>query len=276
MSITGVGIQSSYGVNSTNFAAYKNQQANTSTGQTSVGTTDTVSFSDTAKAMAAKIQTPSSPNNTVFSGYAENKMNATGVSTEQKDLFANVMQRAEEQVQNPEDAKSFLASLSSGELAAVQIVHGLGDKIDPQSLDMEGAFNLIHQPGDVKDFNDDGFVKIGKATTWIFPPPNAPQNVKDAWDETTANMSDSEKLRATIPFGPIPDIRQEGNSFVVIDHNDPDYNNPYKMGSSYQDRVATLLEGNEASKHLNTREVYEQTKELLETFLMSLEKHNCY
>lgn len=255
-------------------------QNNQKTNETSPTYKDTINISDAAKTMAANEtlnneSSTSSSSDIVFSTYAEKKMNARGVSGEQQELFGDIIQRAEDQINTPTEAKNFISSLSSEELATLQKVHGLADEINPQELDMEGAYNLIQQPGDVEDFNDDGFVNIGKATTFVFPPPNAPQNVKDAWEETTANMSDGEKLRATMPFLPLPDIRQEGNSYVVVDHDDPDYNNPYEMGSSYQDIVGKLLEGNEASKSLNSREVYEEWKELLEIFSTALEKHNC-
>jgi len=280
MSIAGV--QGGYGVYQSNSIVHQKHQISPTTGQESSSRNmDTVNVSDAAKAMAAnaslekEFSNSSSSNIVVFSNSAEKMMNAMGGDAEQKHQFAEIIQSASDQVGDPAGAKAFLSSLSSEELAIVQKVHGLGEKIALQSLDMEGAFNLIHQPGDVKDFNDDGLVNIGKSTTFIFPPPNAPQNVKDAWEETTANMNDGEKLRATMPFLPLPDLWQEGNSYVVVDHDTPDYNNPYKMGSSYQDWVGKLLEGNEASKPLNSREVYEETKELLETFSRALEKHNC-
>jgi len=43
---------------------------------------------------------------------------------------------------------------------------------------------------------------IGLAKTWRFPPPNAPEYVKKAWKETTANMDGPDKAMLMANFMP--------------------------------------------------------------------------
>lgn len=102
-----------------------------------------------------------------------------------------------------DDPQSFVASLSTTELATLQHIHGLADPITPSSLSKEGALNLLLSPNQSQDIDKDGFEMIGLGKKYQFPPPNAPENVKQAWSSTTRNMSESDILQLEISVMPM-------------------------------------------------------------------------
>jgi hypothetical protein len=93
-------------------------------------------------------------------------------------------------------AKPILLDMSADELALIQKANSLADPINVASLSEEGAANLLSQPdnSDKVDLNNDGIVEVGAARTVVFPPVNAPNGVKSAWESATAGMSEGDKL----------------------------------------------------------------------------------
>ncbi|MCH5138663.1 hypothetical protein JMF89_15890 [Clostridiaceae bacterium UIB06] len=101
------------------------------------------------------------------------------------------------------DTKEFLSKLTSSELYEVQKENHLANNINVQALSREGAENLFLQPVDAHkmvDLNDDGVVEVGEAKMFIFPPPNAPEDVKEAWDETSKDMTSEERMHIECKF----------------------------------------------------------------------------
>ncbi len=86
------------------------------------------------------------------------------------------------------DAKTFLSSLSPAERSILQEVHGLGEPIEVASLTEEGAANLLQVPGYGTDANGDGFTMVGMSATIQFPPGDAPEAVRSAFENATAGM----------------------------------------------------------------------------------------
>lgn len=99
-------------------------------------------------------------------------------------------------------AKQYLATLTLNELSTLQKESHLGDPINIAKISEEGARNLLAEGDQSKyvDLNNDAVTEIGAAKNFVFPPPNAPQSVKDAWAKTTANMTSQEKMQASFPF----------------------------------------------------------------------------
>lgn len=102
--------------------------------------------------------------------------------------------------QKPEE---FLRSLSSSEREVLQHMHGLVGAINPAGLSHEGAVNLLRSPGSAQDIDHDGFQMVGIAKTWTFPPPDAPEAVKQAWADTTRGLSESDVMLLQGTFLPI-------------------------------------------------------------------------
>lgn len=89
-------------------------------------------------------------------------------------------------------AKEFLYTLSPTELVRIQKANNLACAIIINDLSDEGAENLFNGLIDrskLVDLNNDGIVEIGAAKSFIFPPPNAPESVKRAWEETTSGLT---------------------------------------------------------------------------------------
>ncbi|WP_126756137.1 hypothetical protein [Aliidiomarina taiwanensis] len=82
-------------------------------------------------------------------------------------------------------------------MAVLQQAHALANTIDIQNLSAEGAANLLIQPDPnlQVDYNNDGMTEIGEGRLISFPPPNAPEHVKRAWQEATEGLNELDKSR---------------------------------------------------------------------------------
>lgn len=97
----------------------------------------------------------------------------------------------------------FVRGLSTGEREVLRHIHCLADSVNTAALSEEGALNLLRSPGSAKDLDRDGFQMVGAAKTWTFPPPDAPAAVKQAWEETTRGLSESDVMLLQGSFLPI-------------------------------------------------------------------------
>lgn len=127
-----------------------------------------------------------------FSDYSLQMLNRRKLSQQDLADFGHILNEATSTTKDP---KNFLKSLSQAELAVVQKAHSLANTININQLTTEGAANLLTQPDpDFRvDLNNDGLVEIGEAKTFSFPPPNAPNHVKEAWKEATADLNEMDK-----------------------------------------------------------------------------------
>lgn len=161
-----------------------------------------------------------------------------------------------------DNPQAFLQSLSGSELETLQHIHCLAAPINPTGLSKEGALNLLLSPDKAQDIDNDGFQMVGLAKGWQFPPVNAPDNVKQAWKETTANMSES-------------DVMLLQGSFLPLSIEGASSNNAYiSPDASYSDIVRKVIEGaNLSSKYDQPWQVENRQKQIssLETFLSRLQ-----
>lgn len=125
-----------------------------------------------------------------------NLLQLRGLSSEQVDLFADLLESANHQLENDQSAKQVLSSFSQDEMKLLQKATGLADSIDVNSISTEGAANLLAQPDKtgMVDMNNDGIVEIGKSRMITFPPVNAPESVHQAWDKATEGMDEGDKM----------------------------------------------------------------------------------
>ncbi len=86
--------------------------------------------------------------------------------------------------------KSFLQKLSTEQLSAIQQVQHLADPIRVSSLSDEGALNLLLPPDTQVDMNNDGLTSVGIAQTIRFPDSQTPTEVRDAWENASAELDD--------------------------------------------------------------------------------------
>lgn len=119
--------------------------------------------------------------------------NRRGVSEDDRARFAEILHRAYTG-RGMEDPAAFLESLPAADLEVVRRTHGLVEPIQPRSLSREGAYNLLLPDGYMVDFNHDGLSDVGAAKAGVFPPVDAPAEVRDAWLKATEHMSETEVM----------------------------------------------------------------------------------
>lgn len=119
-----------------------------------------------------------------------------GLSGQQVDDFTELLNQANQQLEQDRSAKQVLSDMSGDELALLQKATSLASTINVSSLSNEGALNLLAQPDKtgMVDLNNDGIVEIGKAKMITFPPLNAPPSIHAAWEKATENMAEGDKM----------------------------------------------------------------------------------
>lgn len=92
-------------------------------------------------------------------------------------------------------ARQVIQQMDTGELHLLQKASSLASSIKPEALSEEGAINLLRQPdnSDRIDLNNDGLVEVGEGKMIVFPPVNAPDFVKHAWNQASETMSERDK-----------------------------------------------------------------------------------
>lgn len=169
-----------------------------------------------------------------------------GVNPEEFEAFKEVINKKTDESQS---SKSFLKSLSSEELYKIQKAQGLVKKIKVEDLSEEGAYNLlVSDATHLVDFNNDGIVESGEGKMFMFPPPNAPDAVRDGWNEITKGMSAGEKLKAMGSFLSAQLTanfkKMEDGSIVRLDVGDKDYRSAFGTDvESYSQIIDKMIEG---------------------------------
>lgn len=213
-----------------------------------------------------------------YSDEAIHWMNKRNVSQENRTLFLEVLQKTTGLT--PQNAHEELSSLTEDEKEAVRVVHGLADSFYINGLSEEGAYNLLCQPGSEKDLDNNGFLSIGAGLCFSFPPPNAPDSVKKAWDETMQGKSDGEKLMMMAVFLPLElqaNLKYDSNHQVVgfYEPTEPGYTNIYAQpGFSYQGLVKKYLQYLENIRYSLSVEDYSSKKNIMNDFLQNLVKND--
>lgn len=186
------------------------------------------------------------------------------VTPKEKSSFATILASAESI--RPDQAKETLRSLSLEDRRLLEKVHfgtSLTGSLDGlKQIDVltdEGAYNLLVQPHDYIDINGDGVSDVGKGKTMVFPPSNASQAVKDAWDAATENMSLMEKATEELKMH----VRLNG-----INHDKQAPSTVSEYIQSLQEQLALL----EKNRFLIPKEYYLRDKANLTRFLDQLSK----
>ncbi len=209
----------------------------------------------------------------LFSSRAIDLMGRRSVSEGDQQEFAAILAKASSG-NAASDPKAFLNSLSSNDMEILRKVHCLGAPISVAGLDFEGAYNLLTAPGEAQDLDNDGLLSIGAGKMWQYPPPNASAAVKQAWEDATAGIPESEKWLAMAPFMAAtvcanvkPDLSG------IYEPGEPGYRNIYaEPGFSYTRQVSDILLQMERLKGQNSARLQED-KEFMHSFLQALTNH---
>jgi len=157
-------------------------------------------------------------------------MNVRGVSDGDRQRFAEIIDTAANNGAY-NDPVSYVKTLSSEDVNVLRRVHSLAENTGvTDTRTTEGAINLLLPPQDHVDTDNNGLVSNGTATGFRFPPPNAPQSVKDAWDAITSEMSLEEKMMAEAAFFPAMisaniKTNSSGKPIGIYEPTDPEYTN---------------------------------------------------
>lgn len=213
----------------------------------------------------------------VFNEEDASLMNVRGVVDGDRERFSQIIKNAAETggYDNPVE---YIHSLSTADQDVLKRVHSLAERSGVTDTDEEGAINLLLPREDHVDINNDGLVKIGKATSFYFPPPNAPQSVKDAWDETTKDMTSSEKMMAQVPFLMMSisaniKVDENGTAVGIYQPDDPEYKNPFgTLETEWSAMLDDILKQSEAGDPSDPR--YEERVKLLTKFIENLSAQN--
>ena len=208
-----------------------------------------------------------------FSRRTLSLLDARSISGQDRQGFSEILAQAQA-VDAYRDPATFLKGLSMSEMELLRKVHSLADPINVAALDFEGAYNLLTAPGEAKDLNNDGLLGVGIGKGWQYPPPNAPEAVKKAWEEATANIPESEKWLKMAPFmaaSACANLKSDLSGFY--EPGEAGYRNIYaEPGFSYTRQVADMLKEMERFKGQNDSN-YLKTKEFLLSFLDALKKN---
>ena len=119
------------------------------------------------------------------------------ISDTEINQFQQLLNDAQAEITNSgKSSKQVLQEMDSHELDLLKRANSLANSIQVTGLSDEGAANLLLQPdfSDRVDLNNDGIVEVGIGRSITFPPVNAPDSVKRAWDEATAGMSEGDMM----------------------------------------------------------------------------------
>jgi hypothetical protein len=148
------------------------------------------------------------------------------------------------------NATAFLQTLTSDQLDTVQTIHRLANPIDVAQLQEEGAINLLIPPAAQVDFNGDGLTQVGIGQMIRFPDSSTSTEVRDAWEEATADLSPMERSHYAMQMK-LPtltaNIHADSNGRFLhrAQPGDADWTNPmasatYSFLGAVQDRLDYL------------------------------------
>lgn len=180
----------------------------------------------------------------ILSEKADSLLNLRSISDLEKRQFKAIIGTASSQENL--DPKAFLASLSKAELDLVRRVHCLADRIEVGNLSDEGARNLLVEPGAGEDLDNNGLIAIGKGNTIAFPPRNAPESFKKAWNDAVEEAGGMLDAPMHLPFmiGLANLHIAEDGTVTQIDPDDPQWRNPFAdAGFDYGGKIDEVVAG---------------------------------
>ena len=229
------------------------------------------SFGEILKASKAATQATTQTANIAgsisdFQAWTQTYVTNPSISTERREQVLAQAQKYETilnkaSASHSSSAKAFLKSLSPEELETIQHIQCLADPIKPDGLSEEGASNLLRAPDQAEDLDHDGYMSVGLALMWTFPPHNAPAEVRQAWDDACAGLDGGERLLMMTMFMPIA-IPGNRSGSAYLDEN-----------TSYSDLVGKVLDMFEQSARNSVssqQDLLDKRIAFLKTFLEKL------
>jgi hypothetical protein len=192
---------------------------------------------DGSVAAASELLPPVTPAD-VLSGWTVARLRQENLPRETVHLFARVMYHMRSEIQLI-SARLLLATRTPDELRAVCAVQGQEVPPDVASMTDDQALQLLNQFGPCGDKT---------SALSVYPPPEAPPLVHQAWMDATRYMTGLERLNAMAPFlawiGSLNTVYDSaGQPLWCHAPGDPGYRNPYRDPAfSYREQVREMLE----------------------------------
>lgn len=213
-----------------------------------------------------------------LSSYDARMLSVRRISMEDQGRYMDLLNTFLADPANRANPQAFMQTLDGDKLDLLARVHSYGamSTLDPATMNDEEALNFILPDSQAVDLNDDAMVAMGNGgRSFRFPPPNAPQGVKDAWEEAAASMSEIDRMTLTLGFMPL-NLKLEANGAVVaIAPGDPDWKNPFSGPNvPYRDMIEKQIDGLEHSRKFNDSRTIDRFIAGLEAFGRSLTARN--
>jgi hypothetical protein len=201
----------------------------------------------------------------VASQYQHPLVERNRATEEQQSAFQAIL-KARQQASHLTD-KQFLNTLSTQQMMDLIAYHGLAHPVQVHALSEEGAANLLTPPEFQRDIDGDGLVEVGAAKLFVFPPPDAPKEVFEAWAELT---KEEQFQINTLAFAKW--FIQNREAYLAGD--DASYTSIY-IGpcTDYVMLVDELLQLIQQQRKYWTFEEYEQQWDTLNKFKKALQRH---
>jgi len=197
------------------------------------------------------------------------------------DGYKSILEQFYSDPANRDDPTAFLKNLTPAGIDLLRQAQSLpaGAHIDIDGMNTEEALNFILPQSSKVDLDNDGLVEgANGGKSFVFPPVNASQSVKDAWADATKGMSESDKMLLTGRFFFMAfsaNLHVDENGKVTrIEPDEPGWRNVFaEENFSYSDAIDRLIEGNEFNRPYNTPEIYERIKGLLAKLEQAFDSH---
>lgn len=151
---------------------------------------------------------------------SEKMMALRGLNRDEVAEFRDILKQYED---SGKDTKTFLKSLDFDQRDLVKRANSYGTRFTDANIDSwskEGAANMLREQDwrFAIDINSDGIVDHGAGKSFVFPPVNSPDAVKDAWEIMSKDMTDKEAMLFTMRFLPFK-IEGYPEATTIRDYN---------------------------------------------------------
>lgn len=182
-------------------------------------------------------------------------------TTEGEESAFQAILEARQQASNLTD-KQFLNTLTTQQMMDLMAYHGLAFPIQVHTLSEEGAANLLAAPEFQRDLNGDGLVEVGAGKRFVFPAPDAPREVWEAWAELTPEEQFAISTKALAKW------------FIQMAGDEASYASIYDgPNTDYVKLVDELLLFIRQQRKYWTFEEYQEQWEALNKFKQALQRH---
>jgi hypothetical protein len=187
-------------------------------------------------------------------------------ATEREQSAFQAILKARQHASNLTD-KQFLNTLTTRQMTDLFAYHNFTHPVQVNSLSDEGAANLLSSPDYQRDIDGDGLVEVGASKLFVFPAPDAPQEVHAAYAELTEKEQFMINTRAFTKW-----FLQNREAYLAGDEES--FTSIYQgPDTDYEKLVDELLLSVQQQRKYWTFEEYQKQWDTLNKFKEALQRH---